>query len=165
MDYFHGTSSAHAESIEEEGLKTSECGKSFSASDMEKCSPIFLTRYESRAAFWSQEDVITEPDGDEAPTIFRVDGQCIDEEKLKEDPRPSVNRGDYEYRGDIGENCVQRISPEEDKTGECATKFKQVKDAHREKRREKSDEALEKFQNKAKQFKQACGVSYNSNFI
>lgn len=164
-DYFHGTSSINADSIQEEGLKTSECGKSFRASDAKECSPVFLAGFRRRGAFWSQEDVITEPDGEEAPTVFRVDGSCIDEDKLSEDDRPSIIREDYEYREDIGPDCLTRVSPEEDKEAECAVKFEEMKQAHREKFREKSDEALKKFQDKAEEFKQACGESYHSNFI
>jgi hypothetical protein len=159
--YFHGTTAVKADNIEEEGLKTGKCGANFNASTGDgECHPVFLTVGKRRAAYWSQQDEITSPDGEQSPAIVRVNGQCLDDSMLKDDPRPARNRGDLEYAGDVPADCVTRVSPEEGKEDDCANAFEQVKDKEVDFRTDDSDENYRKFEDAVDKFERQCGADY-----
>lgn len=158
-NYFHGTTSDKADSIEEEGLQRGKCGDNFTASTgADECYPVFLTVGKTRAAYWSQQHEITSPNGEQAPAIVKVDGKCLDDTMLTDDPRPTQNRGDKEYAGDIRSDCVTKITPKEGKEQECAKAFEEVEDKQLELDRDNT--TLTQFENAVDKFNAACDASY-----
>lgn len=162
MSYWHGTSSKNIEGIREEGLQRNRCGANYSASHGEdgECDPVFLTYGKRRAAYWSQSNEITPADGSEAPAIIKVNSMCIDEDKLRDDPRPTVNKGDLEYHGDISSECISVETPEDDKVEECGKAFERVKNAENEMRHGDNPEALTLFEEAVDDFNHKCDAPY-----
>jgi len=159
--YYHGTTAENAENIEEEGLRRGQCGDNFEASiGPDECYPVFLTVSKRRAAYWSQQNEITPPDGEHSPAIVRVDGQCLDDTVLTDDPRPAQNRGDKEYAGDVPADCVTVVSPEDGKEDECADAFEKVKSKEVDFRTDDSDENYREFEEAVDKFERQCDADY-----
>ena len=162
MPYFyHGTTSDNADSIEKEGLVRGQCGDNFDASiGPDDCYPVFLTVGKRRAAYWSQQNEITSPNGEESPAIVRVNGGCLDDTMLTDDPRPTQNRGDKEYAGDVPADCVEKITPEEGKEEECAEAFEKVERKNSDLLDEGTDENLREFEQAVDNFENQCNADY-----
>jgi len=165
MTYYHGTNSHNLEGIMEEGLRTDRCGENYSAShgQEENSCPVFLTYGSRRAEYWAQSHEITDSDGKQSPVVLAINSSCVDEDKLKDDPRPAVNKGDLEYPESIDAKCITRHEPEEDNTRKCATAFEEVKEAETELRRNDTPENFQEFESKADKFRNVCGMRYQGD--
>lgn len=174
MAYYHGTNHTNVEGIMEDGLQTDKCGENFGASHGETESetecPVFLTTGKRRAAFWAQNNPITPPDGSKSPVVLKVKSQCVDKDKLEDDNRPTVRKGDKEYHDNIEPDCISVESPtslmksQEKSYRQCAEAYEKVNEKESElKVMRTHEDTFKEYENAIKTFEKKCGMKYHGD--